>query len=126
MPLVARLGSANKSLFEVISLMENNIEEPLSREELARLAGMSQRQLQRLFREHLGMTPTHYYLTLRLRRARELLLQTDMSIMNITMACGFQSACHFSKSYRDAFGTAPTRERRKQSPSLSPSPVMAA
>lgn len=114
MPLVARLGSANKTLFEVISLMESNIEEPLSREELARLANMSQRQLQRLFREHLGMTPTHYYLTLRLRRARELLLQTDMSIMNITMACGFQSACHFSKSYRDAFGTAPTRERRKQ------------
>ncbi|NRO95040.1 helix-turn-helix domain-containing protein [Paraburkholderia sp. NMBU_R16] len=114
MPLVARLGSANKSLFEVIALMESNIEEPLSREELARLANMSQRQLQRLFREHLGMTPTHYYLTLRLRRARELLLQTDMSIMHITMACGFQSACHFSKSYRDAFGTAPTRERRKQ------------
>jgi transcriptional regulator GlxA family with amidase domain len=114
MPLVARLGSANKSLFEVISLMESNIEEPLSREELAQLANMSQRQLQRLFREHLGMTPTHYYLTLRLRRARELLLQTDMSIMHITMACGFQSACHFSKSYRDAFGTAPTRERRNQ------------
>jgi AraC family transcriptional regulator, glycine betaine-responsive activator len=114
MPLVARLGSANKSLFEVISLMENNIEEPLSREELARLANMSQRQLQRLFREHLGMTPTHYYLSLRLRRARELLLQTDMSIMHITMACGFQSACHFSKSYRDAFGTAPTQERRMQ------------
>lgn len=122
MPLVARLGSANKSLFEVIALMENNIEEPLSREELARLANMSQRQLQRLFREHLGMTPTHYYLTLRLRRARELLLQTDMSIMHITMACGFQSACHFSKSYRDAFGTAPTRERRKQvAPLAAPS-----
>ncbi len=114
MPLVARLGWANKSLFEVITLMENNIEEPLSREELARLANLSQRQLQRLFREHLGMTPTHYYLTLRLRRARELLLQTDMSIIHITMACGFQSACHFSKSYRDAFGTAPTRERRQR------------
>ncbi|AKZ28142.1 AraC family transcriptional regulator (plasmid) [Ralstonia solanacearum] len=119
MPLVARLGSANKSLFEVISLMENNIEEPLSREELARLASMSQRQLQRLFRDHLGMTPTHYYLTLRLRRARELLLQTDMSIMHITMACGFQSACHFSKSYRDAFGVAPTRERRAQAAPLA-------
>ncbi|MCP3721156.1 MULTISPECIES: GlxA family transcriptional regulator [Paraburkholderia] len=119
MPLVARLGSANKSLFEVISLMENNIEEPLSREELARLANMSQRQLQRLFHEHLGMTPTHYYLTLRLRRARELLLQTDMSIMQITMACGFQSACHFSKSYRDAFGSAPTGERRKRVAPLS-------
>ncbi|WP_153102071.1 GlxA family transcriptional regulator [Paraburkholderia hayleyella] len=116
MPLIARLGSANKSLFEVIALMESNIEEPLSREELARLAGMSQRQLQRLFREHLGMTPTHYYLTLRLRRSRELLLQTNMSIMHITMACGFQSACHFSKSYRDAFGAAPTRERRQAAP----------
>jgi transcriptional regulator GlxA family with amidase domain len=126
MPLVARLGSANKSLFEVISLMENNIEEPLSREELARLAGMSQRQLQRLFREHLGMTPTHYYLTLRLRRARELLLQTDMSIMHITMACGFQSACHFSKSYRDSFGTAPTRERRRQLPPLAVASAMVA
>ena len=114
MPLVARLGSANKSLFEVISLMESNIEEPLSRDELARLANMSQRQLQRLFHEYLGMTPTHYYLTLRLRRGRELLLQTDMSIMQITMACGFQSACHFSKSYRDAFGNAPTGERRKR------------
>jgi transcriptional regulator GlxA family with amidase domain len=52
-----------------------------------------------------------------------LLLQTDMSIMHITMACGFQSACHFSKSYRDAFGTAPTRERRKQAPSLAPAMV---
>jgi transcriptional regulator GlxA family with amidase domain len=60
------------------------------------------------------MTPTHDYLSLRRRRARDLMLQTDMSSMHITMACGFQSACHFSKSYRDAFGTAPTRERRKQ------------
>jgi AraC family transcriptional regulator, glycine betaine-responsive activator len=132
MPLAAWFGSASKSLVEVIALMENNIEEPLSREELARLANMSQRQLQRLFRERVGMTPTHYYLTLRLRRARELLLQTNMSIMHITMACGFQSACHFSKSYRDAFGIAPTRERRERSgvpiegiasPSTPPVPV---
>ncbi|WP_141710978.1 helix-turn-helix domain-containing protein, partial [Paraburkholderia nodosa] len=67
-------------------------------------------------------------LTLRLRRARELLLQTDMSIMQITMACGFQSACHFSKSYRDAFGSAPTGERRKRIAPLSgaDSPVAAA
>jgi transcriptional regulator GlxA family with amidase domain len=128
MPLVARLGSANKSLFEAIALMESNIEEPLSRDALAALAGMSQRQLQRLFREHLGVTPTHYYLTLRLRRARELLMQTDMSIMNITVACGFQSACHFSKSYREAFGNAPTTDRRRQLPGLSAvgSPVRAA
>src|SRR5258708_7748372 len=64
MPLVARLGSANKSLFEVISLMENNIEEPLSREELARLARVSQRPIHRLVPEHVGMAATHYYPTL--------------------------------------------------------------
>jgi len=60
------------------------------------------------------MSPTHYYLTLRLRKARELLRQTDMSILSITMACGFQSACHFSKTYREVFNVAPSSERRKQ------------
>ncbi|MCM3755665.1 helix-turn-helix domain-containing protein, partial [Bacillus licheniformis] len=76
-PVDARVGFSRAELIEVVRLMEANIEEPLSLEELARLANMSQRQLQRLFREHLGMTPTHYYLTLRLRRARELLLQIN-------------------------------------------------
>jgi AraC family transcriptional regulator, glycine betaine-responsive activator len=118
-PIVARLGSANKSLFEVFSLMENNIEEPLSPEELARLAGMSQRHLQRLFSDHVGVSPMHLYMNLRLRRARELLLQTDMSIMDITVACGFRSACHFSKAYRESFGSAPSIERRKQTPAFS-------
>ncbi|KMZ13678.1 Transcriptional regulator containing an amidase domain and an AraC-type DNA-binding HTH domain [Candidatus Burkholderia humilis] len=118
-PMVARLGSANKSLFEVFSLMENNIEEPLSLEELARLAGMSQRHLQRLFSDCVDMSPMHFYMNLRLRRARELLLQTDMSIMDITVACGFRSACHFSKANRKTFGAAPSVERRKQAPAFS-------
>ena len=124
-PLVARLGSANKALFEVFSLMENNIEEPLSPEELARLAGMSQRHLQRLFSEHVGMPPIHFYMSLRLRRARQLLLQTDMSIMEITVACGFRSACRFSKAYREAFGTAPSIERRNQAPAFAVPPLAA-
>ena len=118
-PLVARLGSANKALFEVFSLMENNIEEPLSPEELARLAGMSQRHLQRLFSEHVGMSPIQFYMSLRLRRARQLLLQTDMSIIEITVACGFKSACRFSKVYREAFGAAPSIERRMQAPAFA-------
>lgn len=111
-PLPARLGGYHKSLTQAAALMEANIEEPLSLEELAQMTEVSQRQLQRLFRRSLGVTPAQYYVNMRLRRARELLLQTDMPIMNITVACGFRSPCHFSKSYRSVFGHSPSHERR--------------
>ncbi len=112
-PPVARVGYGHKALLEVSALMEANIEEPLPLDELARLAGLSQRHLQRMFSHTLSMSPMHYYLKLRLRRARTLLLQTEMSIMTITVACGFQSSCHFSKSYRTLFGCSPSNERRQ-------------
>ncbi|MEO6920475.1 MAG: GlxA family transcriptional regulator [Collimonas sp.] len=115
-PLTVRMTSARPAMVEVVSLMEANIEEPLSLDELAQLSNSSPRQLQRMFKEHMGMSPTHYYLTLRLRKARELLRQTDMSILSITVACGFQSACHFSKTYREIFNVAPSTERRRQAP----------
>lgn len=111
-PVAARIGYSHKALIEVAALMEANIEEPLSLDELSSLAGLSQRHLQRMFRQNLSMTPMQYYLNIRLRRARELLLQTEMSVMNITVACGFQSACHFSKAYRALFGYSPSMERR--------------
>lgn len=117
-PVAARIGSSRKALVEVSALMEANIEEPLTLDELARLAGLSQRHLQRMFRHALGMTPMCYYLNLRLKRARTLLLQTEMSIMSITVACGFQSACHFSKSYRALFGYSPSIERRQREQSV--------
>lgn len=115
-PLTVRMTSARPAMVEVVSLMEANIEEPLSLDELAQLSNSSPRQLQRMFKEHMGMSPTHYYLTLRLRKARELLRQTDMSILSITVACGFQSACHFSKTYREIFSVAPSTERRQKMP----------
>jgi transcriptional regulator GlxA family with amidase domain len=110
-PLANRLGGYHRSLTQAAVLMEANIEEPLSLDELARMTEVSQRQLQRLFRRSLGLTPAQYYLNLRLRRARELLLQTDMPIMSITVACGFRSPAHFSKSYRAIFGHSPSRQR---------------
>jgi transcriptional regulator GlxA family with amidase domain len=119
-PLANRLGGYHKSLTQAAALMEANVEEPLSLDELARMSGVSQRQLQRLFRRSLGLTPAQYYLNLRLRRARELLLQTDMPIMSITVACGFRSPAHFSKSYRAVFGNSPSRQRRD--PARDPQP----
>jgi transcriptional regulator GlxA family with amidase domain len=111
-PLQAKVGACHKTLIDVASLMEANIEEPLSLDELSDAVDMSRRQIERLFRRHLGSVPTKYYLELRLRRARELLLQTSMSIMDITVACGFRSPPHFSKCYRGYFGYPPGEERR--------------
>lgn len=111
-PVDARVGFTRAELIEAVRLMEANIEEPLSLEELARLVSLSQRHLQRMFKMFLNVSPTHYYLTLRLRRARELLRNTDASISSVTTYCGFHSPCHFSKAYRAQFGHAPSTERR--------------
>ena len=109
--LPARLGVRHPKLLGVIELMEANLEEPLSRADLARAAGLSTRQLERLFRKYLNRSPARYYLELRLNRARLLLLQTNMSVIDVALACGFVSASHFSKCYRDHFGRTPRKER---------------
>ncbi|MEM7407257.1 MAG: GlxA family transcriptional regulator [Pseudomonadota bacterium] len=113
-PLRMRLGTSQPKLMEAVTLMEANIEEPMSLNELAHHAGLSRRQLERLFQKHLGCVPTRYYLELRLTRARQLLLQTSMSIVDVAFACGFISAPHFSKCYRDFFGLPPRDERRRR------------
>ncbi len=111
-PLQLRLGTSQPKLIETVSIMESNIEEPISLDELARHVGVSRRQLERLFQKHLSCVPTRYYLELRLARARQLLLQTSISIVDVAFACGFVSAPHFSKCYRDYFGIPPREERR--------------
>jgi len=112
-PLHLALGSNQPKLTEAVTLMEANIEEPISLDELSSYVGISRRQLERLFQKHLNCVPTRYYLNLRLNRARLLLLQTSKSIVDIALACGFISAPHFSKCYRDLFGIPPRDERRK-------------
>lgn len=109
--LPARLGVRHPKLLAVIALMEKHLEEPLSRAQLARKAGLSTRQLERLFRKYLLRSPARYYLELRLNKARLLLLQTNMSVIDVALACGFVSASHFSKCYRDFFGRTPRKER---------------
>ncbi len=111
-PLRAQVGVSHQSLIKVAELMESHIERPLSLERIARETGLSRRQIERLFKRHLNCVPKRYYLELRLKRARELLLQTAMPIMDITTACGFQSPPHFSKCYRKQFGYPPSAERQ--------------
>lgn len=125
MSLPARLGVRHPKLLAVIEFMEKNLEEPLGRSELARSAGLSTRQLERLFRKYLSRSPARYYLELRLDRARLLLLQTDMSIIDVALACGFVSASHFSKCYRDFFGRTPRKERGLPAELGTPAPSLA-
>lgn len=113
-PLRAQLGFTHRSLMKVAQLMEENIERPLALDAIARETGLSRRQIERLFKRYLNCVPKRYYMEIRLRRARELLLQTSMPIMEVTAACGFQSPPHFSKCYRRYFGRPPSAERRSQ------------
>ena len=111
MSLPARIGARHPKLVGIIEEMEKNLEEPLSPSLLAKQAGLSTRQLERLFRRYLDRSPKRYYLELRLKKARSLLLQTDMSVINVALACGFASPSHFSKCYRAFYGRTPYRER---------------
>ena len=113
-PLRALVGSSHRGMIQVAQLMEENIEKPLSLEAIARTTGLSRRQIERLFRRHLDCVPKRYYLEVRLRRARELLLQTAMPIMDVTTSCGFKSPPHFSRCYRAQYGHPPSAERRNR------------
>ena len=106
-----RIGVRHPKLSKVIQMMEQNIEEPISPSSLASDVGMSTRQLERLFRRYLDRSPKRYYMELRLQKARNLLMQTDMSVINVALACGFASPSHFSKCYRTQYETTPYRER---------------
>ncbi|MCD1619441.1 GlxA family transcriptional regulator [Salipiger marinus] len=109
-----RIGVRHPKLAQVIHRMEANVEDPLSPALLAREVGMSTRQLERLFRRYLNRSPKRYYMELRLQKARNLLMQTDMSVINVALACGFASPSHFSKCYRAHYQTTPYRERGSQ------------
>ncbi len=118
-PLRAQVGVSHQGLLAVAELMEQNIENPLSLEEVAQRSGISRRQIERLFKRHVNCVPKRYYLEMRLKRARELLLQTAMPIMAVSTACGFQSPPHFSKCYRQLFGHPPIAERQGRQVSLA-------
>ncbi|WP_232219880.1 GlxA family transcriptional regulator [Pseudogulbenkiania sp. MAI-1] len=110
-PLLARVGEKQPKLTEAVMLMEANIEEPLTTDEIAQLTGQSRRQLERMFKQHLDVPPSRYYLQLRLERARDMLRNTGKSVVQIGLLCGFSSGPHFSTVYRAHFGIAPREER---------------
>lgn len=112
MEIGARYGISNKKLVQVIGEMEKHIEPPLSTLALAEKIKVTRRQLERLFRLHLDETPSSFYLAVRLDKARQLLAQTDMSITQVSLACGFELPSYFARRYKLRFGKCPREERR--------------
>lgn len=107
-----RSAIRNPRILSVIGAMEKNIETPVSPRQFAARIGVSSRQMERLFRKHTGLSPNKYYMQLRLAKSRTLLLQTDMSVIDVALASGFSSASHFARCYRSHFGETPRRLRR--------------
>ena len=113
-PATARAGMGSAKLAEAVALMEANLGEPLPTEDIARLVGVSRRQLERLFKQHLDELPSRYYAELRLALAKRLLQQTSQSILQVGLGCGFASGSHFSNAYRTRFGHTPRDERSQR------------
>ncbi len=113
MDLRFRLGVGDDKLLKALKTMEAHLESPLSRERLARLAGVSLRQLERSFQSQLGRGVHEHYLTLRLGRSRQLLRETSLSILEVALAAGFASASQFSRAFRRAYGITPRDARRR-------------
>lgn len=95
----------------VIEFMENNIEEPISIPEICGFLDVTQRKLERLFNRYYECSAVAFYRALRLQHARTLLTQTNMSVLDIGVACGFASSSYFSKSYTDMFDVRPRDHR---------------
>ncbi|MEM7226757.1 MAG: GlxA family transcriptional regulator [Pseudomonadota bacterium] len=108
-----RIGVSHPKLLKAISLMEENLEQPLTAGELADRCNVSKRQLERLFRGYLGRPPMQYYMELRLQQAHMLLNSTSLSVLEVGVACGFISASHFAKRYRDLFHHTPRSARQR-------------
>lgn len=111
--LQSRKGIRNRHLVCAVQLMQMSIDSPLSMVRIAEEVGVTRRQLERLFDRFLNRSPKKYYMEMRLNRARHLLVQTEKSVTDVAIACGFNSASHFSRVYRDAFGAAPSVQRDK-------------
>jgi transcriptional regulator GlxA family with amidase domain len=113
-PLRHEVGRRSGKLVLAVEFMEANIHEPIGMAELAGLTGLSLRQLQRLFSQHLRCKPSQYYLKLRLQRARELFQQTQLGLAEIAELTGFESASRLSRKYKARYGKSPGKDYRTE------------
>ncbi len=110
--VISVIKQKDANLARCLSLMEENVEEPLSTSEISELVGISRRQIERTFKRYLNTTPRRYYLDIRLEHASYLIRRTSMRIDQITFAAGFVNSSHFSKAYLKKYGKTPSADRK--------------
>ncbi len=110
---VQRYQTSNETVLSVLDIMENHIADPLELSQLASIAGVGVRQLNRLFKEKLGKSTVAFYRQLRLEISRNLLEQSHLSITDIALAAGFANTAHFSRCFKSHYGLAPSVLRSK-------------
>ena len=111
--LQSRHGIRNPNLVRAIQIMADSIEDPVSPSVIADEVGISTRQLERLFGRYLNCSPAKYFLDIRLHKAQNLLLQTEQSVTEISLSCGFKTQAHFARVFRAQFGNTPLTHRTK-------------
>jgi AraC family carnitine catabolism transcriptional activator len=109
--LAQRYKVHNRKLLMVIERMQQALEAPLSLDALASDAGVTRRHLERLFSTWLQEAPGAFYQRLRLDKARQLLQQSDLNVLQISLACGFDSPSYFARCYRERFACTPRQDR---------------
>ncbi len=105
-----KTGVKHLKLAQTVAMMAANLEEPITPQDFAACVDLSTRQSERLFAKYLGTSPKKHCFRLRLEKARQLLMQFDLPVIDVAIACGFQSRSHFSKGYRAAFGLTPRQD----------------
>jgi len=107
-----RTGVSNAVLLRALEMMESNLEEPVKLSEISASVGTSLRHLERLFARAFDVSPSQYYMRLRLREAKGLLSQSEVPLVEVALRCGFQNTSHFARRYREVYDLPPSEERR--------------
>jgi len=115
MRLQSRLNINNPRLIKAIDFMRQNLDAPLTCQELADASNMSARQMERLFKQYLQHSPGQYYLHLRLEKTQQLLRQSSLSVLQVATACGFSSTSYLARCYQKKYDCSPRQERARNS-----------
>jgi len=102
---------SDRRLERVLAYMDARYMEPLSLDDLAREAGVSRFHFVRFFRARVGVTPHRHVVRLRMDAAAALLAETDRSVEDIALACGYHTARHFAAAFRRHFSRTPSAYR---------------
>lgn len=110
--ICSRVYMSQAKLHRVIDFIEAGLDQPLSLEDLAKIADLSPFHFSRVFKLTTGETPYHFVCSRRLARPQRLLTDSEMELAELALSCGFASQSHFTAAFSKAFGTSPGRYRR--------------